>query len=112
MRGVRVPSTVASQGYRTNGNGNGNGHGNGHGHGHRYDEFGYYSQRHGHTPSQAPLLTPVPVPRFGVPALMLKILHRPDLLSRVAFFLWPLWVYGPVVLQTYLDFGGAWCLIQ
>lgn len=59
-----------------------------------------------------PLLTPVPVPRFGVPALMLKILQRPGWASKTAYVLWPIWVYAPVVVQTYLDFGGAWCLIQ
>lgn len=48
-------------------------------------------------------------PRF-TPALRLSLTLYPSLLTKLRFYLLPLWIFGPLLAQTYLDLGSAWIL--
>ncbi|KAL5501121.1 hypothetical protein ACEPAH_9508 [Sanghuangporus vaninii] len=51
-------------------------------------------------------------PRFRAPGLDLGFLAPPSAWRRLQFILWPVWVYGLVVLQSYLDLNAIYCLVQ
>ena len=51
-------------------------------------------------------------PRFNVPSLDLDFLVSPSKWAVVQYRLWPLYVFGPVVGQTFLDLNTIYCLVQ
>ena len=51
-------------------------------------------------------------PRFNVPSLDLDFLVSPSRWAVVQYRLWPLYVFGPVVVQTFLDLNTIYCLVQ
>ncbi|EJD00289.1 uncharacterized protein FOMMEDRAFT_30381 [Fomitiporia mediterranea MF3/22] len=51
-------------------------------------------------------------PRFRAPGLDLGFLSNPSALNRLRYILWPIWVYGLVVLQSFLDLNAIYCLVQ
>jgi hypothetical protein len=54
----------------------------------------------------------LPRPRFRAPALHLDLLRNPSLLARAQFWLWPVWVFAHVPLQTFFDFNAVFILIE
>ncbi|KAI5116634.1 hypothetical protein M0805_002397 [Coniferiporia weirii] len=51
-------------------------------------------------------------PRFRASNLNLGILRSPSAWMKLWFYLWPIWVYGLVVLQTFFDLNSVYCLVQ
>lgn len=51
-------------------------------------------------------------PRFRAPNVNLGILQSPSWWMRLWFYVWPIWVYGTVVLQSFLDLNSVFCLVQ
>ncbi|KAF4622098.1 hypothetical protein D9613_009248 [Agrocybe pediades] len=51
-------------------------------------------------------------PRFNAKSLHLQILRSPSRWMKLYWYLWPLLVLYHVPLQTYLDFGAVYVLIQ
>lgn len=57
--------------------------------------------------------TPVPPkPRFRAHGLHLNILRSPSMLMYLWYLLWPLWVFGLVLIQSLLDLVGVWTIIE
>ncbi|KAH8111648.1 hypothetical protein DFH11DRAFT_1546499 [Phellopilus nigrolimitatus] len=57
-------------------------------------------------------MTPPVRPRFRAPYLDLGILRSPSAWMKLLYILWPLWVYGLVLLQTFFDLNSVYCLVQ
>lgn len=51
-------------------------------------------------------------PRFRAPNVNLGILQSPSAWMRLWYFIWPFWIYGLVVLQSFLDLNSVFCLVQ
>lgn len=61
--------------------------------------------------ASSPLLG-VPRPRFRAQALHLELLRSPSVLMRLRFYLYPLFVFAHIPLQTFLDFNVIFILVQ
>lgn len=53
-----------------------------------------------------------PRPRFRASGLHLELLRNPSWKSRLHFFLFPLFVFAHIPLQTFFDFNAVFILIQ
>jgi hypothetical protein len=62
--------------------------------------------------SSEPLLPQVPRPGFHAKGLQLEVLRNPSKKSRILFYLLPLFVFGHIPLQTFLDFNAVFMLLQ
>ncbi|KAJ7276691.1 hypothetical protein C8J57DRAFT_1310065 [Mycena rebaudengoi] len=54
----------------------------------------------------------IPQPRFHATGLHLELLQNPALKFRLYFYLFPLFVFAHIPLQTFLDFNAVFMLIQ
>ncbi|KAJ7667406.1 hypothetical protein B0H17DRAFT_1142715 [Mycena rosella] len=53
-----------------------------------------------------------PQPKFNATGLHLELLRHPDLKFRLYFYLFPLFVFAHIPLQTFFDFNAVFMLIQ
>ncbi|KAJ7472121.1 hypothetical protein FB451DRAFT_314325 [Mycena latifolia] len=53
-----------------------------------------------------------PQPKFNATGLHLELLQHPDLKFRLYFYLFPLFVFAHIPLQTFFDFNAVFMLIQ
>ena len=51
-------------------------------------------------------------PRFRAPNVNLGILQSPSAWTKVWYITWPIWIYGLVILQSFLDLNSVFCLVQ
>lgn len=51
-------------------------------------------------------------PRFRVPGLHLELALHPSTLNRVLFYLFPIFVFGHIPIQAFLDFNAVAMLLQ
>lgn len=51
-------------------------------------------------------------PKFRSTGLHLELLRNPSLKSRLYFYLFPLFVFGHIPLQTFFDFNAVFILLQ
>lgn len=66
-------------------------------------------------PAMVPGTNVRPVPpkaRFRAHGLHLNILRSPSKLMYLWYLLWPLWVFGLVLIQSLLDLVGVWTIIE
>lgn len=53
-----------------------------------------------------------PRPRFNSPSLNLELLRNPSWKMRLSYFLFPLFVFGHIPLQTFFDFNAVFILLS
>ena len=54
----------------------------------------------------------LPRPRFNAPGLNLEFLRNPSWKMRVWYYLFPLFVFGHIPLQTFFDFNAVFILLS
>ena len=53
-----------------------------------------------------------PRPRFNAPSLNLELLRNPSWKMRLSYYLFPLFVFGHIPLQTFFDFNAVFILLS
>lgn len=54
----------------------------------------------------------LPQPKFRSRGLHVELLRNPSLLSRIYFYLFPIFIFAHIPLQTFFDFNAAFILFQ
>lgn len=59
-----------------------------------------------------PYSSRLPQPKFHAKGLHLELLRNPSILSRLYFYLFPLFVFAHIPLQSFFDFNAVFILFQ